>query len=159
MKKKLTGVLIAVTVALSFNSVAMAQVTDEDTQAVRAAAKEFYSALNVMFTGDVTTMKTLWSHSDDVTYMGPEGGILVGWSKVMPEWERQANLKLGGKVEPKDMRITVGRDLAIISNFEVGENIVDGKAQKVSIRATSIFRKEDGKWKILQVVWQSPAKK
>ncbi len=85
-----------------------------------------------------------------MTYMGPGGGFRVGWKQVLADWETQATLKLGGKVEPKDMRITVGRDLAIVSNYEIGQNVAsDGKPQKVTIRATSLFRNESGKWKMI----------
>ncbi|MCP4000881.1 MAG: nuclear transport factor 2 family protein [Gammaproteobacteria bacterium] len=121
-----------------------------ETQAVKAAVDNFYLALNSMFIGDVQPMEQIWSHKDDVTYMGPAGGLHVGWQQVLADWEQQAKLKLGGKVEPKDMQITVGRDLAIISNYEVGENTgPDGKIEDVTIRATNLFRMEDGAWKMI----------
>ena len=109
-----------------------------------------HSALNVMFTGELRPMKEVRSHKDDVTYMGPGGGFRLGWKDVLLDWEIQATLKLGGQVEPKDMRITVGRDLAIVSNYEIGHNVTaDGKAHKVTIRATNLFRNENGKWKMI----------
>ena len=59
-------------------------------------------------------------------------------------------MELGGKVEPDDLRITVGRQLAIVQNHEKGTNInAPGKPGAVSIRATSIFRKEAGQWKMI----------
>ena len=59
-------------------------------------------------------------------------------------------MKLGGEVKPKDMRITAGRDLAVVSNYEIGENAgPKGKSRKVEIRATNVFRKEDGHWKTI----------
>lgn len=59
-------------------------------------------------------------------------------------------MKLGGKVEATDMRITVGRDIALTHNYENGENTnARGERQKVSIRATNVFRKEGGKWKMI----------
>lgn len=95
-------------------------------------------------------MKKVWSHADDVTYMGPGGGFRIGWDQVLAEWKTQAAMKLGGEVKPKDVRITVGRDLAVVSNYEIGENAgTDGKPRKVVIRATNQFRKEDGKWKMI----------
>jgi ketosteroid isomerase-like protein len=45
--------------------------------------------------------------------------------------------------------MTVGQDLATVECVEVGENIVNGKPTKVSIRATNTFRKENGQWKII----------
>jgi ketosteroid isomerase-like protein len=48
------------------------------------------------------------------------------------------------------MQINLGQDIAITHNFEKGENInAEGKPRKVSIRATTLFRKEDGKWKMI----------
>jgi len=52
-----------------------AAVSGDDEQAVREAAAKFYSALNVMFSGDAGPMKDVWSHAADVTYMGPGGGL------------------------------------------------------------------------------------
>lgn len=121
-----------------------------DEKAVREAATQFYKALNIMFTGDLEPMKEVWSHEEDITYMGPGGGFQVGWRQVFANWEAQAALKLGGKVEAVDMRINVGQDLAITHNYERGENKgQDGKALPVLIRATNIFRKEQGKWKMI----------
>jgi len=119
-------------------------------QDIEQAVGQFYTALNAMFTGDVGPMKEVWSHAADVTYMGPGGGFHVGWDQVLKNWEEQAAMKLGGKVEPTEMRITVGRDLAVVSDIEKGENTnAAGKVEKVSIRATNLFRKEGGKWKMI----------
>jgi ketosteroid isomerase-like protein len=119
-------------------------------QDIEQAVGEFYTALNALFTGDVGAMKEVWSHANDVTYMGPSGGFQVGWDQVLKNWEEQAAMKLGGKVEPTEMRITVGQDLAIVSDVETGENRnVAGKVEKIFIRATNLFRKEHGKWKMI----------
>lgn len=150
MKIQLIRIAIVVLAAAGLTSESSAAAVDKETEAVRAAANEFYSALNVMFTGELGPMKKVWSHTDDVTYMGPDGGFRVGWKQVLADWEKQAGMKLGGKVEPKDMRITVGRDLAIVSNYEIGQNVTaDGKPRKVKIRATNLFRIENGKWKMI----------
>ncbi len=117
---------------------------------VLAANDQFYSALNVMFTGDVAPMLAVWSHTDDINYMGPDGGIEVGWKAVKPNWEKQAALKLGGKVHNEDVHLQMGHHLAVIINYEVGENVDgDGKPVSVKIRATNVYRKEDGAWKMI----------
>ena len=127
-----------------------APASEDGQEAVREAAGRFYSALNAMFTGNLGPMKEVWSHQEDVTYMGPGGGFRIGWGQVLADWEVQAGMKLGGMVTPKKMRITVGRDLAIVSNYEIGENAgPEGKPRKVEIRATNLFRKEDGEWKMI----------
>jgi ketosteroid isomerase-like protein len=123
---------------------------DSEQKAVERATAQFYAALNAMFTGDLGPMKEVWSHTSDVSYMGPGGGFQVGWDEVMASWEEQAAKKLGGSVKPMGMRITVGHDLAIVSNYEIGENSnAGGQTAKVSIRATNLFRKENGAWKMI----------
>jgi ketosteroid isomerase-like protein len=120
------------------------------TRAVAQAANRFYKALNQMFAGDILMMKGVWSHAEDVTYMGPGGDFLTGWPAVLAELERQTKLKLGGTVNAAEMRITVGRDLAVVSNYERGQNTnAAGKTAAVSLRATSVFRKEGGLWKMI----------
>ena len=127
-----------------------APAADNDKAAVQAANAQFYAALNKMFTGDVVPMTAVWSHADDVTYMGPTGGYDRGWSAVLKDWEGQAALKLGGRVEPVDMQWAIGQDVAVVSSYEQGENTnANGKVERVKLRATNIFRKEGGQWKMV----------
>jgi ketosteroid isomerase-like protein len=122
---------------------------ESEVKAVRRANGTFYAALNAVFKGNLQPMKEIWSHADDVTYLGPDGSFRMGWQATLKDWEKQAARKLGGNVEPKQIRVTVGRDLAVVQNYEVGENVIDGKPTKVRIRATNLYRKEDGKWKMI----------
>ena len=118
--------------------------------AVLAANAQFYSALNIMFTGDATPMAQIWSHADDATYMGPDGKFLQGWSAIGANWNVQANLKLGGHVAPVEMQVVAGPMLGVVSAYEQGENTnANGKAVKVRMRATNVFRLEDGQWKMI----------
>tara|TARA_R110002095_G_scaffold216489_1_gene214080 strand:+ start:596 stop:1168 length:573 start_codon:yes stop_codon:yes gene_type:complete len=150
MKAQLICAAMIVFTAVNLNCDNSAFASEEDDVAVCAASHQFYAALNELFTGETESMKAVWSHEDDVTFMGPDGSFLHGWKPVSAEWEKTAALKLGGKVEPADMRIVVGEELAILTNYEIGENIgPDGKVQKVKIRATSTFRKENGTWKMI----------
>jgi len=123
--------------------------SEEKEKEVRRAAEQFNAALNFTFEGDIDPMIKVWSHADDVTYMGPSGGILVGWEQVRNSWEEQAKLKVGGKVETEDMHIIVGENIGITVNFERGTNYINGKPVKVNIRATNVFRLENGKWKMI----------
>lgn len=135
--------------ALAYQSTAY-PASEGEEQALSAAVDRFYSALNTLFSGDAGPMIEVWSHADDVTYMGPTGGLYVGWDAVLGDWQAQADLKLGGQVLPSDMVMVIGRDLAVTSNNELGINTnADGEVQRVSIRATNMFRKEDGHWKMI----------
>jgi len=126
------------------------QASEIDEKAVKQAVSQFYVALNEMFKGNIEPMKEVWSHAGDVTYMGPAGGIKIGWQQVHADWETQAAMKLGGPVKPENMTITVANNLAFTVNYEKGSNVDSvGKPMEVSIRATNTFRKEDGKWKMI----------
>lgn len=124
--------------------------TAGERKAVEQASERFYTSLNAMFRGETAPMQQIWSHAADITCMGPAGGMLVGWDQVRSAWEMQAALKLGGKIEPSNVQIVVGDDLAVVSCFEVGENRdLQGRPIQVSIRATNTFRKENGEWKMI----------
>ena len=150
MKKRAIGLLVLIMAVASFGSMNFAFAADESNAAIQAAADQFYAALNTLFTGDAGPMEALWSHADDVTYMGPDGIFQAGWAEVQADWKKQAEKKLGGKVTPEKMRITSAENMGITSNYEVGENIdANGNPVKVSIRATNVFRNEDGQWKMV----------
>jgi ketosteroid isomerase-like protein len=124
--------------------------TIDETKAVEQVSNQFYTSLNALFTGDFTPMSEVWSHADDVTYMGPAGGFQRGWDEVRNIWEEQAALKLGGNVEPFDLQVTVNGDLAFTQCYEKGANFdAQGEPVNVSIRATNVFRKENGQWKVI----------
>jgi ketosteroid isomerase-like protein len=118
-------------------------------QAVSTATNNFYSALNILFTGNGQPMKDAWSHTDEATYMGPDGLYLIGWSNIEQMWNSVAALKLGGRVNPKQLHTVIGTDMALISCIEVGENEVNGKAETVSIRSSTVFCKKNDSWKVI----------
>lgn len=123
---------------------------DVARRAVLAANEQFYVALNAMFTGDLAPMEAVWSHADEVTYLPPAPERLHGWEAVHNSWQLQADMKLGGKVEPQDVRVVMlSPAIALVVTTEVGENTntPDGP-QKVNIRSTKIFRLEAGAWKL-----------
>ena len=117
---------------------------------VLAANARFYAALNDMFKGDLAAMKTVWSHAGDVTYMGPTGNFEHGWAAVLKDWEGQAAMKLGGKVEPAEIQVTLGPTMAVVSDYEMGENTnAQGQIERLKLRATNVYRAEDGQWKMV----------
>lgn len=125
------------------------QKTQKNQVELELAVKEFYKALNAIFVGDVSPMENLWSHSDDTTYLSPEGGILKGWKEIQKAWNRQANLNLKGEIEPQELHLIQEGNIGVAQNFEVGKNYVDGKPVEVRIRALNLFRKENGGWKMI----------
>jgi hypothetical protein len=109
----LAAFVLSIAGMVPLNSARAAQ-TDE--QAVELASENFYAALNDMFTGNIEPMKDVWSHADDVTYMGPDGKFITGWDQVQKIWQSQAALKLGGQIRAEQVHVTAGQDLATVGH-------------------------------------------
>jgi len=117
---------------------------------LKDAIEQFYIAHNEIFVGNLTPMEEVWSHADDVTYMSPIGGILVGWEATRDSWRKQAELNLDGHVDPIDMQVVEGEDIGVCCNYVKGTNFVEnGKEVHPNIRATTVYRKENGAWKVI----------
>lgn len=117
---------------------------------LKEAISKFYIAHNEMFERKMDKMDEIWSHSDDVTYMSPIGGILVGWNSVRDSWQKQADLNLKGRVEPINIQVVEGVDIGVCYNAIEGTNhVVDGSEVHPNIRATTVYRKENGEWKVI----------
>ena len=116
---------------------------------LKDATTAFYSALNDMLAGDAQPMTELWSHADDVTYMSPFGELLVGWDAIRESWQAQAGQRLGGRVEPEELHHFASDMLGFVVGFERGSVEIDGTPTPVDIRATSMYRIEDGRWAMI----------
>lgn len=125
-----------------------------DLESLKAAHDMFFDATNQMFTGDLTLMKEIWSHAEDVIYMGPDGGYQVGWDEVLADWQRQADLRLGGRIVTTQVHLAVNGALGYAHSIEVGQNDQadgDDVLPPVQIRATKIFRKENDAWRLISL--------
>ena len=111
--------------------------------------RTFYAALNEILGGNVKPMLELWSQTDDVTYMSPFGELLVGWEPIRASWESQADQHLGGRVEPEGLHHFASDTLGFVVGFERGSVEIDGNATPIDIRATSMYRVEDGRWAMI----------
>lgn len=124
--------------------------TTATKEEVLTIAHKYYAAVNEMFTGKLTLMEDVWSKAEDAVYMGPGGGYNIGWPAILKDWQAQAALKLGGKIEPSEINIILGDNIAIVHSVEIGQNAnISGHEEVVKIRATNIYRKEADGWKIL----------
>ncbi|REK10461.1 MAG: DUF4440 domain-containing protein [Planctomycetota bacterium] len=149
---KTSLIRVAASIALVFAATFSAQdacAASPNEAAVQEATAGFYKAINAMFEGDIEPMKEVWSHADDITYMGPDGTVEVGWEKTLADLNGQAKMKLGGEIRHEQIMLKVGPELAVMECREIGQNVVDGEPVKVSLRATNVFRKEHGVWKLV----------
>ena len=150
MRKKIGLFLVITTILTACASLDTTVTKDSDEKAVRMALDGFYMTLNAMLAGDPEPAKTIWSHSEDIAYMGADGGYQVGWEAMYTDWVKQAKIKIGGKVVHSDITVNVGRDIAVthqlVRSIDVEAGSVDNDA---FLRASSVFRKEEGSWKMI----------
>lgn len=118
---------------------------------LRRAVEEFFKALNIMFEGDPEPMKALWSHKDDVIFLGPDGVMHKGWEDVSKSWEEEAEMKMHGSVEASDIQYIIGQDMAVVYHVIKGHHVLNGERVPVHIRASELFRMEEGRWKVAAV--------
>lgn len=149
MKQSILGVWPWILAGVLGASSGFAQQTQGEGE-LRIANEQFYAALNAMFTGEIEPMNAIWSHRDDVTDLGPFGGRLTGWAAVGAEFKKEAGLKFGGRVLCKDLVVQIGGDMGYTVCVEEGQHMsVEGKPVVVRFRATNIFRRENGRWKLV----------
>jgi ketosteroid isomerase-like protein len=122
----------------------------DDEEAVHAANKAWYIALNAMLNGDPVPFADVYSHAADVSYMSAEGGLRVGWDATWSDWQAQAALARGGHVEEIEKHTIVCGDMAVVQTVQKGVvNNREGVGVEQGARETSVFRREDGQWKMV----------
>lgn len=111
--------------------------------------ERFYEGLNEMFSGDLSIMDDTWTHTSDAALLSPYGGRAMGWTDIRRLFERDAELKHGGHVWPRDLMVRWGRELAYSVGIERGKVVTStDRTIEADIRATNLLRLEDGVWRV-----------
>lgn len=125
------------------------------SQSFRAFLPEWEKAQSRFINGDPTLWKKHASHREDVTILGGFGGHgEKGWGAVGARYDWAASQYKGGgaTLKVEYLSVVVSRDLAFTVAIERQEGARVGEQQspgRRALRATQIFRREDGAWKIL----------
>jgi ketosteroid isomerase-like protein len=117
-----------------------------------AVVEEYHRALDVFFRGDSAAVKPLFSKSEDVTLANPFSPARHGWNEVEETMDRAAaNYADGGALGFDEVSKLVTSELAYIVEVERYQAKVGGstEATPVSLRCTTIFRRERDSWKII----------
>jgi ketosteroid isomerase-like protein len=114
--------------------------------------EQYHAALNEFVRGNPAAVEELWSRRDDVTLANPLGPPARGWTGAEQIMEFAASQLSDG--EPNRFERLSGHvdtELAYIVEIERTRVKVGGSDElsPVSLRATTIFRREDGLWKVL----------
>ncbi len=113
--------------------------------------EEYHRAGLEITKGNPEVYKALWSRRDDVTLANPFGPPLRGWNEVSAWLDHTANkYRDGHDYEFENISTVVTSELAYIVEIERARARVGGAQEfsQVAVRATSVFRREDGAWKV-----------
>jgi len=118
---------------------------------VRQASDQFYAALNEMLsTGDAGPVIAVWSQGQQGSTMHPTGGREVGRDQVLAAWKQAGPAFSEGRATADELEvIPITEDAAYTIGTERFEGKVGGESLRGEWRATNIYRREDGGWKIL----------
>jgi ketosteroid isomerase-like protein len=109
-------------------------------------------AVDAFVKGDPEPLKNLYSRRDDVIIANPFGPPAKGWEKAAATMERAATHYRDGEATGFE-RISeyATADLAYIIEIERVRSKVGGgdKLVPIALRTTTIFRREEGAWKIV----------
>jgi ketosteroid isomerase-like protein len=114
--------------------------------------EEYHRAGLEITNGNPEIYKQLYSRRDDVTLANPFGPPVRGWSEVSATLDRAAkNYQDGEAVGFDNVATDIGADLAYIVEVESYRARVGGAEEitPVSLRVTTIFRREEGMWKVV----------
>jgi ketosteroid isomerase-like protein len=117
---------------------------------VRAATMLFYTALNTALQGNFDPLGAVWSHRPDVSDFSADGGELFGWNEIHAHIQNMVRLYPSGRIEAQSVRVVADGDIGYSVCIEAGQmRSADGPMVKFSQRATNIFRREGGQWKLI----------
>ncbi|HJT13472.1 MAG TPA: nuclear transport factor 2 family protein [Dongiaceae bacterium] len=114
--------------------------------------EKYHLALGAFMKGNPAPAKELFSKRDDVTLGNPFGPFARGWTQVVRTMEKAAShYRDGDAAGFENVAKFVTSDLAYLVEVEQLRSKVGGRTDvtPLALRATSIFRPEDGLWKIV----------
>jgi len=114
--------------------------------------EQYHRALGEFMKGEYEPAKRLFSEREDVTLGNPFGPFARGLTQVVETMKRAASNYRDGEASGFDaISKYVTSDLAYIVEVERLKSKVGGREDisQVNLRVTSIFRREDGHWRLV----------
>jgi ketosteroid isomerase-like protein len=109
-------------------------------------------AIDEFMKGNPQPVQELFSHREDASIANPYGPPVRGWDDVAKTTEHAASLRRDGRASGFEIVAKhVTPELAYVVQIEHLESKVGGREEitPYTMRATMIFRPEDGTWKVV----------
>jgi ketosteroid isomerase-like protein len=112
--------------------------------------EQYHQALGEFMKGDPEPVWKLHSHREDVTLANPRGGLAHGWEQVAQRMKDVASGRHEGKISFEIVEQYVTPELACVVEMERAQAKFGGRGEitPYALRATILFRREDGTWKV-----------
>jgi ketosteroid isomerase-like protein len=114
--------------------------------------EQYQLALDEFMKGNPEPVQELFSHTEEASLANPYGPPVRGWDKVAKTTEHAASLRRDGQATSFEIVAKyVTAELAYVVQIEHLESKI-GESEDVTpyaLRATMIFRPEDGTWKVV----------
>lgn len=114
--------------------------------------ERYHQALDEFVKGNPEPVIQLMSQRDDVSLANPLGPTVVGWKQVVEAGKRAASLVQEGRpMQIETIVKVVTPELAFTVHTERTSTKISGSQDfaPFELRVTTIFRLEDGTWKIV----------
>ena len=114
--------------------------------------EQYHRALGEHLKGNPEPNKMMHSQQEDVTLASLHGPPVRGWEQVAATMERAASLRRDGEIVGiETVAKYVTPELAYIVEIERAKAKIGGRQDitPYAVRATIIFRPEDGVWKVV----------
>jgi ketosteroid isomerase-like protein len=108
-----------------------------------------HAAITKQSQGQPEPFLELWSHADDVTIMAAIGGYQVGLDAVRDLLTAASKTQQFDGWRAENIATVLNEGLAFTVELEHYAHTVDGEDKGMTLRATQIYRQEDGQWRVI----------
>ncbi len=114
--------------------------------------EQYHLAIGEFMKGNPEPAKKMFSRRDDVTLANPRGVVAHGWEQVAQAMERAASSRREGEIVGFEIvEKNVSSEFAYVVEVERLKGKFGGREELApyELRATMIFRAEEGVWKVV----------
>ena len=122
---------------------------DADAAEFREFIERCHDALRQHTSGNPRPYLDLWSHADDVSVMGGVGGHQVGIDEVSALLTAAAKTLNYETWSAENLVTGFSHTFGFTVELERLTRHIHGETEEMRLRATSIYRREDGAWKVI----------
>jgi ketosteroid isomerase-like protein len=108
-----------------------------------------HEAISQQSQGHPEPFLELWSRADDVSIMAAIGAYQVGFEEVSELLTAASKTQSFDSWNAENLVTIIGDDLAFSVELEHYGRQEDGREEEMTLRATQIYRREDGEWKVI----------